>query len=60
MDYKIFINWSQTLITEFAKFGQWLTTPIAYLNGFTPLSLFSVGGLTLVIGFLIIRLVVGN
>lgn len=53
------IYWLLSLLTEFAKFGNWLTSPLPYIN-LSPLAVFSFSGLVIVIGFLLVRLVVGG
>lgn len=53
------INWLLNLIREFAKFGQWLVTPLPYIN-IGPLALFSFAGLTALVVILLVRLVVGG
>lgn len=53
------INWLLSLITEFAKFGSWLTTDLPYIN-ISPLGLFSFTGISLLLGFLLVRLVIGG
>ena len=58
MEYTL-IDWLVGLIREFAKFGTWLTTNLPYLD-ITPLQLIGFTGLSVVIVFLIARLVVGG
>ena len=58
MDRTLF-NWILSLPGEFAKFGSWLTTPLPNLN-ISPLAIFGLTGLTIIVGFLIVRLVVGG
>lgn len=53
------INWLVSLITEFAKFGSWLTSPLPYIN-MPPLAVFGFTGLTALIVILLVRLVVGG
>lgn len=53
------INFLLNFIKELAKFGGWLLEPLPYLN-ISPIMLFSFSGLTLLIGFLLVRLVVGG
>ena len=53
------LEWLFTLIQEMAKFGSWLTTDLPYIN-LSPLALFSFTGLTILIGFLLVRLVIGG
>lgn len=55
----VLINWLLDLIKQFAQFGSWLTEPLPYIN-LAPLSILGFTGLTIVIGFLIVRLVVGG
>ena len=52
-------QWLFDMLGEFAKFGNWIVTPLPYLN-VSPLALFGFGGITLLIGFLLVRLVVGG
>ena len=52
-------NWLLNLITEFGKFGNWLTTPLEYIN-LPPLAIFGFSGLTLLIGIHLIRLFIGG
>lgn len=52
-------QWLFNLIKEFAKFGNWLTEPLPYLN-LPPLAVFGFVGFTALIGFLLLRLVVGG
>ena len=58
MEYTLF-NWLLDLIGEFGKFGTWLTTNLPYIN-VSPLAIFSVGGLSLIISALLVRLFVGG
>lgn len=53
--FDFFLN----LVNVFAQFTTWLTTDLPYLN-MAPLALFSFTGITLVLGFHIVRLVVGG
>lgn len=53
------VQWMYNLIFEFAKFGGWLTTPLDYIN-ITPLEMFGYTGLLIIIGYLLVRLVVGG
>lgn len=55
----VLITWLLDLIREFAKFGTFLTQDLPYI-GISPLSLFSFTGLTILIGFLLYRLVIGG
>lgn len=52
-------NWLFQLPQQFAQMGSWLTTSLPYI-GMSPLALLGVGGLTAVIVFSLIRLVVGG
>lgn len=52
-------NWVINLPLVFTEFLSWLTVDLPYIN-MSPLALFSVGGLTIIIGFLLVRLVVGG
>ena len=56
---KTMFNWLLNLVYEFAKFGNWLTTDLKYIN-MSPLALISFTGLTLIITFLALRLFIGN
>lgn len=58
MEYEL-VNWLSNLIQSFLQFGSWLSTPLPYLN-ITPLALLGFTGLIVVIGFLLVRLVVGG
>lgn len=58
MEYEL-INWLSNLIQSFLQFGNWLTSPLEYIN-LTPLELIGFTGLIVVIGFLLVRLVVGG
>ena len=53
------LNWLFGLIDEFTKFSEWLITDLDHI-GFSPLALISFGGLTLIISFLVVRLVIGG
>lgn len=48
MTYNGFLDWVEKVITELAKIGEWLNTPLITLGNltFTPLLLVTVGGLT--------------
>lgn len=52
-------QWTLNLPLAFTEFFAWLTEPLPYLD-MPPLALFSIGGLTILIGFLLVRLVVGG
>lgn len=52
-------DWLLNLIQEFAKFGNWLTKDLPYIN-MPPLAIIGFTGLTAIIVFLLIRLVIGN
>ena len=52
-------TWLSGLLTEFAKFGTWLTQPLPYIN-LAPIMIFSFTGITIILGFLLVRLVVGG
>lgn len=58
MEYEL-INWLTSLVTELAKFGTWLTSPLPQIN-IAPLYLFGFTGLTIIIGALLLRLFVGG
>jgi len=52
-------QWVINLPLVFTQFFSWLTTDLPYIN-LSPLALFSFGGLTALIVFLLVRLVVGG
>ena len=52
-------SWVINLPLVFVDFFNWLTTDLPYIN-ISPLALFTFGGLTVLIGFLLVRLVVGG
>lgn len=52
-------QWLLDLPTIFAQFGEWLITPLPYIN-MAPLAIISVAGVTLIIGLLALRLVIGG
>ena len=52
-------SWILNLTNVTAQFFTWLTSNLPYTN-FSPLSLFSLGGLTFLIGFHALRLFVGG
>jgi len=52
-------HWVINLPLVFTQFFSWLTTDLPYIN-LSPLALFSFGGLTALIVFLLVRLVVGG
>lgn len=52
-------NWLINLPLVFVEFFKWLTEPLPYIN-ISPLMLFSFVGLTILIGLLLVRLVVGG
>lgn len=52
-------QWVINLPLVFVEFFKWLTSDLPYLN-MSPLALFTFGGLTILIGFLLVRLVVGG
>lgn len=55
----ILFQWLLDLPATFAQFGEWLTTPLPYIN-YTPLAIIGVTGITAIIGLLALRLVVGG
>lgn len=55
----VLIDWLLTLITEFAKFGSWLTEPLPYINQ-TPLAMFGYTGILILVSILLVRLFVGG
>lgn len=52
-------EWVIELPINFIGFFEWLTQPLPYLD-MPPLALFSVVGVTALVGFLLVRLVVGG
>lgn len=52
-------KWVVELPLTFSGFFEWLTQPLPYLE-IPPLALFSVAGVTILVGFLLVRLVVGG
>jgi len=52
-------NFLLNIISIIASFGSWLTTPLEYIN-ISPLALFSVGGITIIIGVHLVRLFIGG
>lgn len=52
-------NWVINLPLVFAEFGEWLTTELPYVN-LSPLGLFSIAGITALVGILLVRLFVGG
>ena len=51
-------SWTLNIINVLGSFGNWLITPLDYIN-MSPLSLFSLGGITLLLGIHLIRLFIG-
>lgn len=51
-------KWVLQLPRGFAAFGTWLVTPLDYIN-VAPLALFGVGAIAVIVGFKVVRLVVG-
>ena len=52
-------NWLLNLPIEFSRFGNWLVTNLPYIN-ISPLAIFSLGGLSVIISALLLRLFVGG
>lgn len=52
-------EWLLNLVKEFAKFGNWLTTPLQYIN-VSPLAIFGFAGITALVVILLVRLFVGG
>lgn len=52
-------NFFLGLVNTFAQFTTWLTTDLPYIN-MAPLALFSFTGITILIGYHVVRLVVGG
>ena len=59
MTIQILFDFFLGLINSFATALTWLTTDLPYL-GLSPLDCLTFGGIQLIIGFLVIRLVVGG
>lgn len=53
------IDWLINLPILFAEFGTWLTSDLPYIN-VSPLAMFSLTGITALVGFLLVRLVIGG
>lgn len=59
MNYQVFFDWCQKIISGASRLGEWLSTPITIGNlTITPLILVSVSGLIAFIGLAIIKWVV--
>lgn len=56
---KTIFDWLLNLPSMFAQFGDWLITPLPYIN-MAPLGLISVAGISAIIGFLALRLIIGG
>lgn len=52
-------NWLLGLTNTFSQFLTWLTSTLPLLN-MSPLDVISFSGLTAVLGFVIVRLVIGG
>lgn len=52
-------NFLLNILVSIAQFGQWLITPLEYIN-MSPLAIFSVAGITTIIGIHLIRLFIGG
>lgn len=52
-------TWITGLITEFSKLGTYLTWQVPYIN-MSLLGILSVGGIIAILGFLVVRLVIGG
>lgn len=52
-------NFLLGLVNTFAQFTTWLTTDLPVLN-MAPLAIFSFTGLTIILGYHVVRLVVGG
>lgn len=52
-------QWLLDLPATFAQFGEWLITPLPYIN-IAPLAIIGVAGISLIISLLAFRLVVGG
>lgn len=55
----VLFDWLVKIPQLFAQFGEWLTEPLPRL-GISPLAVFSVAGVTALLGFKLFRLVVGG
>lgn len=52
-------NWLLNLPVVFIQMMSWLVSPLPLLN-ITPLMLFSIEGITIIVGLLLTRLVLGG
>lgn len=52
-------NFLLNIIQVVASFGQWLITPLEHIN-MSPLALFSVAGISIIIGIHLVRLFIGG
>jgi len=52
-------DWLLNLPLVFIQFFGWLTTDLPYIN-MSPLAIFSFGGITILIGILLVRLFIGG
>ena len=52
-------QWLLDLPKVFSQFGEWLITPLPYIN-MAPLAIISVAGITAIIALLALRLVIGG
>ena len=53
------VSWLFGLFEQFSLLGTWLTTDLPHID-LAPLELISYAGITFIIGFLIVRLVIGG
>ena len=58
MDNVLF-NWLLEVTQDLATLGTWLTTPLPYINA-SPLAMFTPPVLTALIGWHLLRLIVGG
>lgn len=52
-------NWVLSIPSILADFGNWLFTDLPYIN-ISPIAIFTVAGVALLLGFHLLRLVVGG
>lgn len=52
-------QWILNFTREISNVGNWLITPLDYLN-ISPLGLFTVSGLSIVVGWHVVRLLIGG
>lgn len=59
MPFQNLFSWCLDLLNQFSVFLNWLSTPLDVI-GISPLMIFTFSGLTLIIGFHVLRLVIGG